>query len=198
MGRRQKLKQHPEWQDMLADYVREIGRLDANCVTILPQCVTFQTIWNAYSPTTNFHIPEFYTKIQKALEDYKTMHTHPSEDPEFRRDVYSQMKQMAKAGRSSRTVYDRDDKGRIIQRNTVQPGIDKWLYEAAFPPIQFCEEAILVVLPNQIEFILNQDFEDEITNAILRALHAFKHAAIEELHLKGMKTKMIEGGKHED
>jgi hypothetical protein len=189
----QKLKQHPEWQDLICEYITEYGKLDG-CVDVLPQKVSITTVKNALRSDhpKGLFIPEFHAKVMQAFEDYKTLHTHPSQDPDFRRDVYTQIKAMAKSGKSSTTDFVLNDQGKVIRKIHKQPWIDQWLYYVAFPKQEFTEEAILVVCANMFEDLAGAALDAMLKDALQQWLIDWKRRAIEDLQLKGTKLKYLE------
>jgi len=189
---RQKLKKYPDWQALICDYVREYGKLDG-CVDVLPQKFSLQSVKNALDDEnkTGLYLPEFAKKVEKALEEYKVMHVHPSEDPEFRKDVFSQMKAMAKAGRSNEGTFEYNEHQKMTRKVYRQAGIDKWLYEAAFPVQTFTEDAILIVVSNQLQTLGTDEIPEEERQVVMRWLTTWQRRAVEELQKMGLSTKKL-------
>lgn len=205
-----KLQNNPDWQDLIIAYVREHGWLDGS-QECLPKYdskapLTLRSIKNATYPQIGIppkpnvlYIESFAHAIKQAQADYQIMHMRPADDPEFRRDVFRQMRLAAKSGDSNiqKIEYDKNKESptfkKVIGKTYSRAGVPGWLYEAAFPKQEFTEEAILCVLANMFQDLgESQTVTGATREMILTYLADWKRRAVEELRLKGMKTRYIE------
>ena len=102
------------------------------------------------------------------------------------------MEEQYLVGRLIYLTFGRDEQGHIIDKKHSQAGIDKWLYEVAYPSPKFTEETILVVVPNQIEWIIkNPEYSEDFKLQYQQAVLKWRDAAIEELHIRGLSTTKL-------
>ncbi len=192
---KQKLLQNPEWQDLICEYIKKWGQKEGS-PSVLPlnskgKPFRIESINNALNPKHVLYIPEFHAKVKKAYSDFAVLHNELHKDVEFVGNVDDRMRDMARAGQSQITTYKRDDQGRVVERATKKPGIPEFLYYIAHPPQVYCAQSILLVIPNQINFVLEMGLTPEQVTFVLQIIKAFRDSAIRELEERGKDTKML-------
>lgn len=185
-----RIKLTPEIEMAVVAYIRQNGRLDG-CTVGLP--IAERTIWNYIDSGSRSYQSGFHAKVKEAFAFYAKTHRHPSDDPEIKQDVLTQFRAMVKAGQSNEQTIEYDADGKPTRKLYKKPGVERWVFETAFPPKVFTESAILSVTSNMFSDLTTYHFKnEECRQGALEWVSDWMRRATEELHKQGLSVKILD------
>lgn len=185
-----RIKLTPEIEAGILEHVRKHGTLDGATAGM---SLTDRAIRNYLDKAHRSFQPAFQAKVKEAFAFYAKTHRHPSDDPEIKQDVLTQFRAMVKAGQSNEQTIDYDDSGKPTRKLYKKPGVERWVFEAVFPPKVFTESAILSVTSNQFHDLTTYRFKsEECRQEAIAWLSDWMRRATDELHKQGLSVKILD------
>jgi len=188
MARRIKIT--PEIETTIVEHVRKHGTLDGATAGL---SLTDRAVRNYLNKEHRSFQAGFHAKVKDAFAFYAKTHRHPSDDPEIKQDVLTQFRAMVKAGQSNEQTIEYDADGKPTRKLYKKPGVERWVFETAFPPKVFTEGAILSVTSNQFHDLTTHHFKnEECRQDAIAWLSDWMRRATDELHKQGLSVKILD------